>query len=611
MEEQIGQLWHGIITRLANSEYPQACVELKAVQRPLAIYFRALGGDAGLQIEAADSSAGAYRHGWLQRLAGVRQPALAWKDERSLRLPLRLCWFADRDLNRDLYYWLAALAAQGQDADGDWLSDNQQRTRQTLQRFSGLAVRYDRLLAAHLQHRPAPTSLAPDEAAAERALRRALSQPGSVDRLPEARHAPHPVPLWLHPCPRPVAGGGGVEDEAQQTRGQPRARQLDDVPRRRAERSQEAPTKAGLLAMRMENILSWGEQIHLDRSCDDEEDLDRAEAVARDLDQLTVSRHPGRVAPLARLRFDLDLPAEAEDDQMLDDGMRLPEWDWRRQCMQPHHCRLSILQTRQTTPQELPRHLRPIARRLRQQFQHLAPARCWQRNRSDGEEVDMEAYLRYRTDRAVGVLAGSDRLYRQMLRGRRDLACLLMADLSLSTDSWINDQQRVIDVIRDSLHLFAESLSATGDPHALFGFSSRRQNPVRIHRIKDFGERQDGRIRGRIQAIKPGYYTRMGAAVRFASAALSRRPEGRRLLLLLTDGKPNDIDQYEGRYGIEDTRRAILEARQSGLEPFCVTIDTRASDYLPYLFGSHGFVMVRKAAELPLQLPLLYARLTA
>jgi len=102
----------------------------------------------------------------------------------------------------------------------------------------------------------------------------------------------------------------------------------------------------------------------------------------------------------------------------------------------------------------------------------------------------------------------------------------------------------------------------------------------------------------------------MGAAIRYATLLLWEEPAEQRLLLLLTDGKPNDLDCYEGRYGAEDTRNAILEARQAGLQPFCVTIDEQAEDYLPHLFGSDGFVLIRRPTELPKQLPLLYARLT-
>ncbi|MCC8999249.1 MAG: VWA domain-containing protein, partial [Candidatus Contendobacter sp.] len=169
---------------------------------------------------------------------------------------------------------------------------------------------------------------------------------------------------------------------------------------------------------------------------------------------------------------------------------------------------------------------------------------------------------------------------------------------------------RVIDVIRDSLFLFAEALAATGDRFGLYGFSSCKRQQVRVQRIKTFDERYSASIRGRINAIKPGYYTRMGAAVRYAAGLLNQQSATRRLLLLLTDGKPNDLDHYEGRYGIEDTRMALLEARREGLHPFCVTIDQDAGDYLPYLFGNKGFVLIRHPEELPRQLLRLYTQLT-
>jgi nitric oxide reductase NorD protein len=262
-------------------------------------------------------------------------------------------------------------------------------------------------------------------------------------------------------------------------------------------------------------------------------------------------------------------------------------------------------------PCPLPEHLRRTARRLRDQFQALAPARTWLRGRPDGQDIDLDAYLRFATDRRAGAQADGGRLYRDMRSGARDLACLLLADLSLSTDTWIDDRGRVIDAIRDSLFLFGESLAATGDRFAMLGFSSRRRDPVRVHRIKGFDERYGPAVRGRINAIKPGYYTRLGAGIRHAAKRLALEPAGRRLLLILSDGKPNDLDKYEGRWGIEDTRHAIQEARRQGLEPFCVTIDPQANDYLPHLFGTGGYVVIHRPAELPSRLPLLYARLTA
>jgi len=174
----------------------------------------------------------------------------------------------------------------------------------------------------------------------------------------------------------------------------------------------------------------------------------------------------------------------------------------------------------------------------------------------------------------------------------------------------VDNDARVIDVIRDSLMLFAEALAAIGDRFALYGFSSRRREHIRFSRIKDFREGHGPHVLGRIQALRPGFYTRMGAGIRQATSLLARQPANLRLLLILSDGKPNDLDHYEGRYGIEDTRMSLVEARQAGLKPFCVTIDREGAGYLPHLFGPDGFVVVRKPSELPLVLPRLYSRLT-
>ena len=174
----------------------------------------------------------------------------------------------------------------------------------------------------------------------------------------------------------------------------------------------------------------------------------------------------------------------------------------------------------------------------------------------------------------------------------------------------MKDNQRVIDVIRDALILFSEALSDSGDRFAMYGFSSIKNKQVRYHLLKNFTERYSDIIRGRILAIKPGFYTRMGAAIRQSSWILGQQKSPRRMLLIISDGKPNDLDQYEGRYGIEDTRKAILEAKQQGIIPFCVTIDQDGNDYLPYLFDDLGYSIVSDAERLPVLLPRLYLHLT-
>ena len=155
----------------------------------------------------------------------------------------------------------------------------------------------------------------------------------------------------------------------------------------------------------------------------------------------------------------------------------------------------------------------------------------WQRGQADGNEIDLDAYLRFATERLSGVCSAEPGLYRDLRVGDRDLACLLLADLSLSTDAWINNEERIIDVIRDSLFLFSESLAATGDRFGLYGFSSRHRDHVRFLHIKTFEEKYDGRVRGRIAAIKPGFYTLasvVSRAVRFGPMYLLPRIDGDR-----------------------------------------------------------------------------------
>ncbi len=488
MEEKVGEFWHRIITRMADTRYPQAAVTLDSVSTTVGILFRALGGDGGLQVEAANASAHGARRGLLQRIAGSnRQVELAWRDEQSLRLPAVIDYFPDKTLNRDLYIWLAALATGESHEEEPWFRKNQRLTVQTLDRYPGLRPRYQRLAEVHIAQRMSPEKMPADEAAQEHAIRQALVDPGSQQQLSAAKLPPQPVPLWLHPFP-PIAAikpSGDGEDGEGSSQGE--IKELEDQRRRKAERA-EKPKKQdqGLITIRMENIFSWGEFINLDRGSEENDDLDDAADAVDEMETMSISRDAK--ASAGKLRFDLDLPSAAEDDLVLSEGILLPEWDYKKQQLLPDLCRLVPMMAADAESCDLPAHLRRTALKLRAQFQQLMPARIWHRAQQEGCEIDLDAYLRFTTDRAAGQVATADGLYRDLRIGARDLCCLLLADLSLSTDTWINNQTRVIDVIRDSLFLFAESLSATGDQFAMYGFSSRRRDPIRYHQIKAFNE---------------------------------------------------------------------------------------------------------------------------
>ncbi|MEA1889718.1 MAG: VWA domain-containing protein [Pseudomonadota bacterium] len=613
MEEFVGKIWDRFITNSANTHYPEAIVHLHEMRRTAGIFFRSLGGEGGLRIENATDSEIHARRSILQRIAGTgKKTQYAWRDEETLRLPDSISLFPTKELNRDLYLWLTALSVVTGEGN-DWISRNQNRTLKTLEIWPGLRSRYHNLLQAHLKQRPDPDSLPAKEASQETSIRLALSDASQNIILEYAKRPPQPVTLWLHPSPPKqeiIKGVQPNDPDLPESSGdeQDKSDQTKQEKRKQGDRTDMPDGNDGLMSFRLETLWTWAEYTKVDRtSVDDDED--NAMQTAEDMDNITLAQ--GNETTAGKIKLDLDLPAEEYDDIVLAEGIPVDEWDYKQQRLQKDHCRLQEMTSRHAQAMELPARLRPQAHKIRRQFEALRPQRHWVSRQNEGSELDLENYINFLTDRKHGQVNSDTPVYRDVRNLSRDLSCLLLADLSLSTDAYINNNARVIDVIRDSLYLFAEALTATGDRFALHGFSSRNRNHVRFYNIKGFHEHYDNDIRGHIDTIRPGYYTRMGAAIRHAARLLSKEAASQKLLLILTDGKPNDLDKYEGRYGIEDTRMAVLEAEKLGLRPFCVTIDEKAEDYLPYLFGSRSYVLVRNAEELPRKLPLLYLRLTS
>ena len=609
LEELVGSTWHRFITKRAITHFPEAIVYLDDMRVTAGIFFRALGGEGGLQIESATDVEVYAKRSVLQRLAGVgNKTQYAWRDEETLRLPESIALFPTKQLNRDLYLWLTALSVIDV-AEGDWISKNQLRTAKTLAIWPGLISRYQQLVQAHIQQRPQPEALSEREAKQELLIRQALLNANCNIHLDYAKRPPHPVSLWLHPSPSPMEFNStqpihdpdlpeGVENKKEQNK---------QSKRKSGNRTEMPEGNEGLMSFRLESLWSWGEYSKVDRTSTEDDDDDVMQT-AEDMDNITVAQDSETTA--SKIKLDLDLPSSRYDDIVLGEGIAIDEWDYKKHILQKDHCRIIPMRSRDAESCELPQRLKSQARKIRQQFEILRPQRHWINRQTDGTELDLESYINFLTDRKQGHVNSDTPVYRDCKNETRDLACMLLADLSLSTDAHINNTSRVVDVIRDAVYLFSEALSVTGDRFALHGFSSRNRNHVRFYNIKGFDETYNDEIRGYIDAIRPGYYTRMGAAIRYASNILEKETSAQKLLLIITDGKPNDLDKYEGRYGIEDTRQAILEAEKKGLQPFCVTIDEKAEDYLPYLFGKNAYILIKNAEELPAKLPSLYLRLT-
>lgn len=611
MEETIGKYWHDLITFAARSHYPESAVLLDDVKSKLGIWFRALGGQNVLRIDAAIPRQLGQERTRLQRIAGTNKAVpVASLEHDCLRLPGELAAFSDKVLNKELYYWLSALAANNtiQSDHDDWLSQNIKAVRNVLTNYPGLRQRYYELVDAYIKEQKKYKLSNEQEKKCFLIIQKALKHPFLNHNWPEEITVRQSVPLWLYPAINKTENNFISNDETDTSPSNSKEKKLKKKDGRKGEYRNMPKREDGLLATRLESLFSWSEYVGVDRPIDEGND-DEAERVADDLDIITLSRD--KKSTSSRLKFDLDLPSEQEDQVYLGEGVLQEEWDYKKQIMQPDYCSVQTMVLKNARPTELPKHLYYKSRKIKAQFERLLLSRVWHNAQNEGDELDIEAIVQLTTDMASGHSHSTANLYRRKEHSLRDLCCLLLADISFSTDAYINDETRIIDCIQDSLYLFSEALSLTGDRFAINAFSSKRRNHVRLSWIKHFDEPLNSIIRGRISDLSPGYYTRIGAAIRYATTQLAAQAQEHKLLLILTDGKPNDLDRYEGRYGIEDTRKAIIEAKQKGIHPFCVSIDDKANDYLPYIFGRSSYVFVRNADELPYKLPKLYLKLTS
>jgi len=608
MEEFVGQLWHKYITKAASLEYPEARIELNDIRHQLAIQFRAFGGDLALELKDALSKNWQGKRSFLSKLASADEKIdMASVGHNNVYLPHAIAIFPDKQSNEKTYLWLSALLSNYQPTAGNhWLRDNLDAVNRTIKKFPGLKKIYLTLAKKLVEQRKQAQSIS--DSAEENVIRTCLLDPESA--VPDQFNPKgiFPVSLWLDPFPpehqRVDSHKTDTAESTDVSTGNT-AKKLDL--RKKGEYVEEIDEKDGLMAFRLESIFSWTEYIPVDRTADDEEE-DKAIVAAQDIDKISVVR--GSETTASKLKFDLDLPGSDQDDITITDGIKLPEWDYRKSVLQKDYCRLHLMETRKVEKHDFSPKLKEKAKRLKAQFEFLAMQKQWLKGQPDGSEIDLERYILRQADEMNGHVKQDDNLYLELRQNLRSLSCLLLADLSLSTDSYVNNDSKVIDMIKDSLYLFSESLSATQERFSIAGFSSKRRDMVRYYPIKSFDDKPCAQIRDKISSLSPGYYTRMGAAIRYATQNLERESTETKLLLLLSDGKPNDIDLYEGRYGIEDTKHAVHEAFQKGIRVFCVTIDDEDNNYLPYIFGSANYVKIKRATELPDKLPKLYSLLT-
>ncbi len=282
------------------------------------------------------------------------------------------------------------------------------------------------------------------------------------------------------------------------------------------------------------------------------------------------------------------------------------EWDYKRAHYRKDWC---VLRELDVHPQHEPFVARTLNKYagvlagLRKTFEALRGEDRLLKKQTSGDDIDFDALVEARADMLQGVEL-SERLFIKRHKLERNIAVMFMVDMSGSTKGWINDAER------EALVLLCEALEILGDRYAIYGFSGMTRKRCELYRVKRFDEPYSGEVRARIAGILPKDYTRMGVTIRHLTRLLNEVEARTKLLITLSDGKPDDYDGYRGDYGIEDTRQALIEAKRAGIHPFCITIDTEARDYLPHMYGAVNWALVDDVRKLPMRVSDIYRRLT-
>jgi hypothetical protein len=326
------------------------------------------------------------------------------------------------------------------------------------------------------------------------------------------------------------------------------------------------------------------------------------------------------------------------------------EWDFRANDYRPAWCRLKEQVLQEGSIEFFERTLithHALVSEVRRQFEMLRPEAFKRiKNLQDGEEFDLDATVDAIVQRRAGQTP-SDKLYWRKNKGDRDVAVAFLLDMSASTDEEIEERprpvvlvepppairwdrpngwrwqwdepleeprKRIIDIEKESLVLLIQALETIGDTYGIYGFSGYGRENVEFFTIKDLDERLSARVKRRVDKISPVQGTRMGPALRHCVTKLRQVDAKLKLLVLVSDGRPQDHeygrDRTEKEYAIHDTRMALLEAKRAAIVPFCLTVDRFGHDYLKAMCGDIGYEVVYEISMLPKRLPTLYRRLT-
>ena len=297
------------------------------------------------------------------------------------------------------------------------------------------------------------------------------------------------------------------------------------------------------------------------------------------------------------------------------DPFHYQEWDYQIQLHRPDWATIYERRQPKGNPEDINDILteyKPVAHRIKQIIDLLTPEGVQrQRGLEDGDELDINAAV----DAMISIRMGEQPNPRITMRNvvkNRDLSIVVLMDLSESTNEPMGGSDKtVLQLTREAATLVSTAINGIGDPFALHGFASDGRHDVQYYRFKDFAQHFDDDVKSSLAGMKGGLSTRMGAALRHAGHHLHKQQEKRKLILLVTDGEPADIDERDPQHLRHDTKKAVEELYSTGVLTYCLTLDPNADAYVKRIFGENNYTVIDNVDRLPEKLPTLFASLTS
>jgi len=590
-EESIGKVWDRYLNRKVHKLHEDQRVYLSDISNALSLFHHLLGGDKGKNLQVTDKRYVDTSRTLLEKISFLgKEFFLTWQDEKSIYLPASFAYFDTKEQNEMLYYWLIAMATRVNVTNGNLVSQNSTASSYLINRYSGFEIFYNK--AAHY-------------------LSKQFEQLSFINSSEGKENEDlindYPNPMWIYPSV--LSGNIANNADSEEEENSQREKDKDKIDtlemKKQTNQVDDKHETDGFLAFLPESLMSIFEQVNVDRMEDDSFDED-ALYHAEDLDEITLGKKQANLS--SRIKMDLDLQPDMTEIYPLGRGHLIDEWDYKKSEYLINYVRIKPQVTMNVIPVELPKRLNKTVRKIQGELDLLELNRIKNDNLPYGDEINIDTWIEYSSHQNKSM--HHQKFYTTFEKKTRDMSTLILADVSLSTEGGITQDVRIIDVIKDGLMVFSEALEKLQDKFAIYSFSSLQNKKVYFNIIKNFQDKYSDLIRGRIDSMRPQYYTRLGAAIRESAKILDKQQSSNKLLLIISDGKPNDEDRYDGRYGIEDTKKAIEEVRKKGITPFCITVDLDAKEYLGYLFGRNGYAVVRDGQKLPKVLPEVYINLT-